>query len=254
MHFILMFFWLLGLLPEGYPKTAEKLMHPGTSSRKIHLTWWQLVSIRENLIYLRTISLAISFLLTSLPYPKLQVQSERGGKSNFTQFGHREGFEAHSKAVQRKGTIRKIAHCCWSKSDFRMPYCILMKTWSQVPDFFFSWWMGSSAAEESTHSFCLFSFQLLYWVLYLNHLPLFYDEGCIPAHLQVVYVVPQGQGPGRMSFSREEKWNLSVMQTRQEGRKERLAIHKRIRRHQKVNLTDSVSSWGHLPAIQWSGL
>lgn len=83
--------------------------------------------------------------------------------------------------------------------------------------------MGSSAAEESTHSFCLFSFQLLYWVLYLNHLPLFYDEGCIPAHLQVVYAVSQGQGPGRMSFSREEKWNLSLMQTRQEGRKERLA-------------------------------
>ena len=45
-----------------------------------------------------------------------------------------------------------------------------------------------------------------------------------------------------MSFLREEKWNLSVMQTRQEGRKERLAIHKRIQRHQKVNLTDSVSS------------
>lgn len=55
-------------------------------------------------------------------------------------------------------------------------------------------------------------------MLYLNHLQLFYDESCIPAHLKVECAFPHGQGPGRMSNSREEKWNLSVMQTRQEGK------------------------------------
>lgn len=53
-----------------YHETAEKLMHQRTSSRKIHLTWWQLVSIRENLIYLKTISLAISFRLNFAALPK----------------------------------------------------------------------------------------------------------------------------------------------------------------------------------------
>ena len=63
-----------------------------------------------------------------------------------------------------------------------------------------------------------FSFHLLYWVLYLDYLPSSYDEGCIPALLGVVCVLSQGAGQRRMSFSREEKWNLSVMQTRQEGK------------------------------------
>lgn len=85
MRFLLMPLWLPKLLSQGYHKTAGKLMHRGTSSRKIHLTWWQLVSIRENLIYLRTITLAISFQLTSLPFPKLQFnqrQEEKGTSLN----------------------------------------------------------------------------------------------------------------------------------------------------------------------------
>lgn len=86
-------FMAAGLLSEGYYKTAEKLMHQGTSSRKIHLTWWQLVSIRENLIYSRTISLAISFWLTSPPFPKLR-------------FNQREEEKATSLNLVRERTLK----------------------------------------------------------------------------------------------------------------------------------------------------
>lgn len=83
--------------------------------------------------------------------------------------------------------------------------------------FLSSWWMGS-IAPWGIHFFRPLLLPAALLVLYLNHLQLFYDEGCIPAHLEVECALPRGQGPGRMSFSQEEEWNLSVMQTRQEGK------------------------------------
>lgn len=58
-----------------------KLMHQRASSRKIHLTWWQLVSIRENLIYLKTISLAISFRLNFAVLPGFNQREEEKATS-----------------------------------------------------------------------------------------------------------------------------------------------------------------------------
>lgn len=105
MHFLLMLLWWPRLLSQGYHKTAEKLMLQGTSSRKIHLTWWQLVSIRENLIYLRTITLAISFRLTSLPFPK-------------PRFNQRQEEKVTSLNLARKRTS-KWRWCCLEKRTFK---------------------------------------------------------------------------------------------------------------------------------------
>lgn len=143
-----------GLLSEGYYKTAEKLMHQGTSSRKIHLTWWQLVSIRENLIYLRTISLAISFWLTSLPFPKLRFNQREEEKATSLNLVRERTLKSAGRLFKRKGTVRKISHCCWSKSDFLTPYCILMKTLSHVPDFPFQL-MDEEYCSIRRHTFFL---------------------------------------------------------------------------------------------------
>lgn len=49
-----------------------------------------------------------------------------------------------------------------------------------------------------------------------------------------------------MSFSKEEKWNLSVMQARQEGKGRKQVVHKRTLRQREASPTDSLSDWGHL--------
>lgn len=98
--------------------------------------------------------------------------------------------------------------------------CILMKTWSQVPDFLFSWWMGSSAAEERHTFFLPFLLPAALLGALSQPLTIVYDEGCIPAHLQVVYAVPQGRAQEKNVFFREEKWNLSTSDANQTGGKE----------------------------------
>lgn len=162
MHFLLVFLWLRGCFQRDTLRMG-KLMHQRTSSRKIHLTWWQLVSIRENLIYLETISLAISFRLNFTVLPGFNQREEK--KTTSLNLVREKLWSSQQGCL-----CKKIPHC-WSKSYCLMPCCILMKTWSHAPDFPVQLMDGEyGSIRRHTFFSALFYFWLLYWVLYLNHL------------------------------------------------------------------------------------
>jgi hypothetical protein len=66
-----------------------------------------LVSIREKSHLLENHNFGNFILAYFTALPKAAVESGRGGKSNVTEFGHRENSEAHCKAVQRKKNCKK---------------------------------------------------------------------------------------------------------------------------------------------------
>ena len=223
-------------------------MHQRTSSRKIHLTWWQLVSIRENLIYLKTISLAISFRLNFAVLSKAPGSIKEERKKQLHWIWSERNYEAHSKAV--KIYVRKISHC-WSKYDFLMPYCILMKTLNRVPDF------PSQLMDED------------YWSVGRHRFFLpFSSSGCfVGCFISTTYNCFMMKA----AFQLISKWNVLFHMGRaqeecltqekksgicqwckpdRKGRKGPLVIHKRILRQWKRSPTGSVSNWGHLPAIR----
>lgn len=161
-HFLLVFLWLRGCFQRDTLR-AGKLKHQRTSSRKIHLTRWQLVSIRENLIYLKTISLAISFRLNFAVLPGFnQREEEKATLLNLV----REKLWSSQQGCLCKKNISLLV-------QIRLPGALLHfnENVKPCPRFSFAadgWgvWLHEKAHIFST----LFYFWLLYWVLYLNHL------------------------------------------------------------------------------------
>ena len=119
--------------------------------------------------------------------------------------------------------------------------------------FLFSWWMGSIAPQESTHSFCLF---LLPAALL----------GALSQPLTIVLWWRLHSSSSRSGMSSSAWAGLRknvffkrgevelVSDANQTGREGGKLVHKSILRQWKVSPTDSLSDWGHLPAIQWSCL